>query len=137
MRMHSGDEELVVDETETSNETERDWLLPAMLVAIVAFVIFVVVVAAAYASSDGSDTSAGSAEAWTRCMRAEGVPVPLVEDLGNGEVRVTFDVDGPDARDDREGYAEAFAACRDQAPERVREFAEFLERPPWERWLDR
>lgn len=126
-----------MDEVETSSTTERDWVLPAMLVAIVAFVIFVVVVAAAYATSDRSDTLAGSAEAWTRCMRNEGVRVPLVEDLGNGEVRVTYDVAAPDASEDREAYAEAFATCEDQTPERVRELVRLLERPPWGRWLDR
>lgn len=126
-----------MEEVETSSRAQSDWKLPAILVAIVAFVIFVVVVAAAYATSGESDATAGSAGAWTRCMRNEGVPVPLVEDLGDGEIRVTFDVDGPDAMDDREAYAEAFATCEDQAPERVRELVRFLEQPPWERWLNR
>ena len=126
-----------MDEVETSSKPQSDWILPGILVAIVAFVIFVVVVAAAYATSGESDTTDGSAEAWTRCMRNEGVRVPLVEDLGDGEVRVTFDVDGPDATDDREAYAEAFAACEDHAPERVRELVRLLERPPWARWLNR
>ena len=126
-----------MEEVETSIKPQRDWVLPAVLVAIVAFVILVVVVAAAYATSDEPDTTAGSAEAWTRCMRSEGVPVPLVEDLGDGEVRVTCAIDGPDAADDREAYADAFATCEGQAPERVRELVRFLERPPWERWLNR
>ena len=136
MGWQRSDEEADVDEVETSNAPAGDWVLPAMLVAIVAFVIFVVVVAAAYAASDGSDSTVGSAEAWTRCMRAEGVQVPLVEDLGDGEVRVTFDVDRADPRDDRGTYAEAFTACADQAPKGVQELARLLERPPWERWLN-
>lgn len=124
-----------MNEAEKSNAVERDWALPALLVAIVAFVIFVVVVAVAFAASGDSGSSVGSPEAWTRCMRDEGAQVPLFEDLGDGEVRVTFDVDRSDPREDRSVYADAFEACGDQAPEGVRDLVRFLERPPWERWL--
>ena len=121
------------NETAPQGGTKNDWALPAMLAAIVGFVIFVVAVSAAFAASDDASSTGGDAEAWTRCMRSEGVQVPLVEELDNGSIRVTFYPDHQGHAQDRALYTEAFDACLGSAPEGVRDLVRFLERPPWER----
>ena len=66
---------------------------------------------------------AAQLEDWTRCLRDEGAPVPLVEAVSGGGFRITVDGDVLERDLDSTETLEAFDACIDEAPEKVREVA--------------
>ncbi len=100
----------------------RDWVVPAILAGVALFVVSVVAIAIVYASSsDQDETAVQELETWSRCLRSEGAPVPLVESLRDGGFRVTFDAAVLDGDVDFDSLPAALDACRDEAPERFRE----------------
>jgi hypothetical protein len=116
--------------TQNSGTTEQeDWVIPAILLLVIAFVLVVIgIVVAVRANSSDEASPLGQAEAWTRCLRSEGVNVPLIEATGDGGFRVTVDGSLIDDGLDYQALPEALSACADDAPERIREFAERFER---------
>ncbi|MFV1990583.1 MAG: hypothetical protein ACC652_07565 [Acidimicrobiales bacterium] len=105
--------------TGRANNEYPDWLIPVILVAVggVVVVIALITIFVVRSSSTGEDTLAGQMEVWTRCLRSEGVPVPLVEAVGDGGFRVTFDDVVMDAQMDPDVYKAAFDQCLDVAPD--------------------
>ncbi len=97
----------------------HDWVTPAVLVAIVVVVGVAVALLAVRANSRDTDSAAGQFESWSRCLRSEGVPVPLVESLGNGSFRITVDGSLLGGGADLLSAGDAMAACRRDVPERV------------------
>jgi hypothetical protein len=69
------------------------------------------------------DSLAGQMERWTRCLRSEGAPVPLVETLEDNGFRITVDDSVLDAGFDHEALGVAFDLCLDEAPESVQTIA--------------
>lgn len=108
--------------TRTAPSRHDDWVVPAILVAVVVVIAAVVgVVFGVRAASSGEATLAEQFETWSRCLRSEGVPVPLVEALRGDGFRITFDGSILDGEIDTDAVRDALAACRDDAPERIRE----------------
>ena len=96
--------------------------MPAILAGVALLVVAVVAAAVVYASStDKDETAVQELETWSRCLRSEGAPVPLVESLRDGGFRITFDAAVLDGDVDFESLPAALDACRDKAPERLRE----------------
>jgi hypothetical protein len=110
----------------TEHESEQeDWVIPLILVLVVAFVLVVIGIFVAVRANSSEDTSPlGQAEAWTRCLRSEGVNVPLIEATGDGGFRITVDGTLIDDGVDYQALPAALSACVDEAPERIREFTE-------------
>jgi len=88
----------------------------------------VVAVAVAFAAGSGEDeTVAQELETWSRCLRSEGAPVPLVESLRDGGFRITVDADVLSGNSDFDVMGAALDACRDKAPERIRELVDRID----------
>ncbi len=102
---------------------QEDWVIPTILVLVIVFVaaIIGIVVGVRAASSDDSSPT-GQAERWSKCLRSEGANVPLVEATGDGGFRITVDGSLLEGDVDRDVWANAFAACTDEAPDRIRDF---------------
>jgi hypothetical protein len=116
--------------SQTSGTQEHeDWVIPAILVLVIVFVLVVIGIFIAVRANSSDDTSPlGQTEAWSRCLRSEGVNVPLIEATGDGGFRITVDGSLIDDGLDRADLPAALSACADEAPERIREFM---------RWTDR
>ncbi len=108
---------------------QEDWVIPAILVLVIAFVLVVIgIFIAVRANSSDDTTPLGQAEAWTRCLRSEGVNVPLIESTDDGGFRITVDGSLIDDGLEFQALPDALSACVDEAPERIREFTERFER---------
>ncbi len=108
--------------TRAAPSRRDDWVVPAILVAVVAVIVAVVgVVFGVRAALSEDATVAGQFETWSRCLRSEGVPVPLVESLGGDGFRITFDGSILDSEIDPDVVRGAFSTCSDDAPKRIRE----------------
>ncbi|MCL1598312.1 MAG: hypothetical protein M3094_03950, partial [Actinomycetia bacterium] len=113
---------------EVPRSRDTDWLVPAILVGVAIVAVLVVVGVAASVSGSGEDeTMAQELETWSRCLRTQGAPVPLVESLRDGGFRVTFDATVLDGAAEIATASAAFDACRGDAPDLVREFADRLD----------
>ncbi len=94
----------------------------------VAVILIVVMGVVAYASNSAEeDTVARELETWSRCLRSEGAPVPLVESLRDGGFRITFDATVLEGVPDIASVGAAFDACRDDAPDAITEFVDLLD----------
>ncbi|VAW07594.1 hypothetical protein MNBD_ACTINO01-794 [hydrothermal vent metagenome] len=112
---------------ETPRARDTDWVVPA-IVAGVAVILIVVMGVVAYAlSSAEEDTVARELETWSRCLRSEGAPVPLVESLRDGGFRITFDATVLEGVPDIASVGTAFDACGDDAPDAIAEFVDLLD----------
>jgi len=110
--------------TGRADHEQPDWLIPAILVAVAGVVVFALIVIFAVRSTSSDEaTLAGQMEVWTRCLRSEGAPVPLVEAVGDGGFRVTFDDVVMDAHMDPDVYKAAFDQCLDVAPDGIQTLA--------------
>jgi len=110
--------------TGRTNGEYPDWLIPAILVAIGGVVVIALIaIAVVRSTSTAEPTLAGQMEVWTRCLRSEGAPVPLVEAVGDGGFRVTFDDVVMDAEMDPDVYKAAFDQCLDVAPDGIQTLA--------------
>ncbi len=97
-----------------------DWLIPAILLAVGGVVaIALIAIVAVRSTSTAEPTLAVQMEVWTRCLRSEGAPVPLVEAVGDGGFRVTFDDVVVGAQMDSDVYKAAFDQCLDVAPDGI------------------
>ncbi len=104
----------------TSDGRHDDWVIPAVLVGIAVAIGAVVAVLLAVNSAPAREpTAADEFEAWSRCLRAQGAPVPLVEALRDGGFRLTFDAETLDGDVDPDRVASAFDTCADVAPDVV------------------
>ncbi len=112
---------------EVPRSRDPDWLVPAILVGVAIVAILLVVGVAASVSDSGEDeTMAQELETWSRCLRSQGAPVPLVESLRDGGFRITFDAEVLEGAAEIVSVGDAFDACRDDAPDLVRGFVEGL-----------
>lgn len=104
----------------------QDWVIPAVLVAIAVVVGVVVTLFAVRASSGDDESVASQLETWSRCLRSEGAPLPLVESLSGGGFRITVDGTILEGDLDLSTVSDAMEACRDDVPERMRAFVDFF-----------
>ncbi|TDI53524.1 MAG: hypothetical protein E2O95_02765 [Acidobacteria bacterium] len=112
--------------------TERDWVVPAVLVGVVAALAIVVAVGFAYTAQRAADDSVvGQLERWTSCLRSEGVNVPLVESLRDGGIRITIDGSLLEEGFDFESVRPALEACESDAPDAVKRVTSFLDYVPF------
>jgi hypothetical protein len=110
---------------ETPRVHDGDWVVPAIMAGLALVVVVVVAVVVAFATGSGEDeTVAKELETWSRCLRSEGAPVPLVEALRDGGFRITVDADVLNGDVGFDAMVEAFDTCRDEAPEGVRELVD-------------
>lgn len=109
----------------------RDWLIPAVLVAVAVVLGLIVGVAAVVrAPGQGDDAVVGQLERWSSCLRSEGANVPLVESVRGGGFRLTVDASLLDGGLDREALGSALDACEDEAPESVRRLTSLVRLVP-------
>ena len=103
---------------------QPDWVIPAVLAAVGVVVLLALVAFLAVRSTSGEDERlASQMERWTTCLRSEGLPVPLVEPVGEEGFRVTVDDPVLDASLDYDSFVVAFDLCIDDAPEGVQKVA--------------
>ncbi len=115
--------------------TERDWVVPAVLVGVVAALAIVLALGFAYTARSAADDSVvGQLERWTSCLRSEGVNVPLVESLRDGGVRITIDGSLLEEGFDSESVRPALSACKSDAPDAVKQVTSFLDYLPFLRF---
>lgn len=107
----------------------QDWLLPAALIvaALGLLAISVGVFLALRTESADDGSLSGQMETWTRCLRSEGVPVPLVESLDGDGFRLTFDDVVINADVDFEQIKIGFELCRDSAPDGIKTLVDIAE----------
>jgi hypothetical protein len=112
----------------TPRDDLSDWVVPAVLAGLALVVAVVVAVVVAFASgSEEDETVAQELETWSRCLRSQGAPVPLVEALRDGGFRITVDADVLDRDVDLAAMGAAFEACRQEAPERIRDLVDRMD----------
>ncbi|MGI9585716.1 MAG: hypothetical protein ACR2N7_09025 [Acidimicrobiia bacterium] len=112
-----------------SDAKNEDWVIPAILVLVIAFAFIVIgIVIAVNATSSDESTPLAQTEEWSRCLRSEGLNVPLIEATSDGGFRITVDGSLIDDGLNREAIPEALSACADEAPDRIREFMRWTER---------
>lgn len=110
-----------------TEDNQRDWLVPAIVVAAVVLVgLIIVIIFAAQSGNDRDDTIAGQLEQWSSCLRAEGANVPLVEALRDGGFRITVDGSLVDDGIDMEALGPAIESCEDEAPEAVQRLMDLV-----------
>lgn len=114
--------------TPDTTSDDKDWLVPAILVAVVVGVALIIGIIAGVRATGSDDQSvAGQLERWSSCLRSQGANVPLVESLRDGGFRVTVDGSLVDGGIDTEALGPALDACQDDAPEGVRKVMAQLE----------
>lgn len=107
---------------------QPDWMIPAVLAGFgVVLAIVVIAVFAVGSTASEDERFAGQMEVWTTCLRSQGVPVPLVETIGEEGFRVTVDDFVLDASYDHESFSIAFDQCLDDAPEGVQSIAAVID----------
>ena len=111
----------------STTSDDRDWLVPAVLVAIIVAIGLIVAIFLGVRAAGGDDDSvAGQLERWTSCLRAEGANVPLVEPLRDGGFRVTVDGSLVESGINWDALRPALVKCENQAPDGVREITTIL-----------
>ncbi len=107
---------------------DADWVVPAILAGVAIVVVVVVAGVVAFASGSGGDkTVAQELETWSRCLHSEGAPVPLVESLRDGGIRITFDATVLEGTADFAAVPSALDVCRDTVPDPLRELVDRLD----------
>ena len=115
--------------TNGQEHDSQDWLLPAaLIVATLGLIAISVGAFFALSASSGDDESlAEEMETWTRCLRSEGVPVPLVEPIRGDGFRLTFDNAVVNADVDFADVKAGFEVCLDSAPDGVKTLFDIAE----------
>ena len=115
--------------TNGQEHDSQDWLLPAaLIVATLGLIAISLGVFFALNTASGDDESLGEEmETWTRCLRSEGVPVPLVEPLRGDGFRLTFDNAVINADVDFAQVKAGFEVCLDSAPDGVKNLVDIAE----------
>ena len=115
--------------TNGQEHENQDWLLPAALIVaalgLIAISVGAFLALKAESADDGS--LSGQMETWTRCLRSEGVPVPLVESLDGDGFRLTFDDVVINADVGFEQIKIGFELCRESAPDGIKKLADIAE----------
>ncbi len=117
--------------TDGTSPENRDWFVPAILVAIVLVLAVIIgVVVGIRATGRDDDSVAAQLERWSSCLRSEGANVPLVESLRGGGFRVTVDGSLIDEGLDRESLGPALDSCKGEAPDGIRQIMSVLDTFP-------
>ncbi|NHZ70777.1 MAG: hypothetical protein GWP18_03965 [Proteobacteria bacterium] len=111
----------------TTSQDLDDWVIPAILVGVVAVIAIGVAAFVGIRGVSNDDTSvAGQLETWSRCLRSEGAPVPLVESLNDGGFRITVDASVLESGVEVDMWQNALTACVEESPEKIQDIIEKL-----------
>ncbi|MCL1595398.1 MAG: hypothetical protein M3132_13695 [Actinomycetia bacterium] len=109
----------------TTSQEYEDWVIPSILVGVVVVILLGLLAFVSIRDASSDDTSvAGQLETWSRCLRSEGAPVPLVESLNDGGFRITVDASVLESDSGFDSVLSALAACVDESPDKVQDVIE-------------